>query len=248
MPEHPRSSGSASPRRPLLEPHFVVCLLFLAVAAVGLQPGLAALAARFQKLPIDLRKPLDQLGHSKLPTFVQVPVPANERPSVTDVGTKDLLLTRFISTDPRLAKLGTYLLVTYYSDPRDKVPHTPEVCYRQVGAVVEKLTTITINTPELAPKSPTSEVRLLILRQPDGYAAILYLFYVNGRLCYDREQVRRTIAWPGDRHVYFSKIEVTAPIADIANPTPAIECCRSLLREVLPLLVKEHFPDDAQLK
>jgi hypothetical protein len=39
--------------------------------------------------------------------------------------------------------------VSYYSDPRDTVPHTPEICYRQGGSVVRSIEVVDVEVPGL---------------------------------------------------------------------------------------------------
>jgi len=241
---------SAMPRKrsTFRSPSFLLCALLLAGTALGLRPGMAKLAKTFQKQSISLRKPLDQFDSSRLTSFRAVPLALDQRLDLSTAGTKHALLAQFVAKGPNLPQGRVTLLVTYYSNPGDKVPHTPEVCYRQGATTVESLTTITIDTPALAPKSPRTNVRLVIMRQPASSAVILYLFYVNGQVRYDRQQVRWIIYRPGDRYVYFSKIEVILAVANDTDPTATIECCKKFLGEVLPVLIKEHFPDDAQLR
>lgn len=248
MPDDEQLAAMSRNRSTFRSPSFLMCALLLAGTALGLRPGMAKLAQTFQKQPIMLRKPLDQFDSSKLTSFRAVPVVLDQRLDLRITGTEYALLTQFVARDPNLPQDRITLLVTYYNNSKDKVPHTPEVCYRYGKTTVEKLTTITTDTPALAPKSPRTDVRLLILRQPASSAVILYLFYANGQVCYDREQVRWMIYRPGDRYIYFSKIEVILPVAHDTDPTAAIECCKKFLAEALPVLIKDHFPDDARLK
>ncbi|HSW45530.1 MAG TPA: exosortase-associated EpsI family protein [Phycisphaerae bacterium] len=241
-------ADSARQRHPVLSLPFLLCAILLAGTALGLRPGIMALAARMQKESIPLRKPLDRFDKSKLASFEWYQDPDSRKPDLKATGTEHVFFEKFMPTDPALGKDPVTLFVTYYSDPGDKVPHTPEVCYRQGPTTIERLSTITMETPELGPKNPQIEVRLLTLRQPAASGVILYLFYINGQPCHDREQVRWTIYKPGDRYVYFSKIEAVTAIPHDADPTPAIERCKRMLREALPVLISEHYPDDAQLR
>jgi len=159
----------------ILSPPFLVCAILLAGTAIGLRPGMARIEQAFQKLPIPLRKPLEQFDLSQLTSFRSVPLEDNQRikNDLTQVGTDHILRARLVSKDLSLPQQPLTLFVTYYSDPKDKVPHTPEVCYRQGATSVEKLTTITIDTPGLAPERSTTDVRLLILRQEKSSLVIL---------------------------------------------------------------------------
>jgi hypothetical protein len=111
------------------------------------------------------------------------------------------------------------------------------------------MTTLSFETPELGPEHPELTARLLYLTQPEARAALLYVFYVNGQFCYDRQQVRWIMGRLGDPYIYFSKVEAFAvcPLAT-TDLTPAIEQCQRLLREALPVLVAEYYPDDRELR
>jgi len=206
------------------------------------------ISVMMQKEPIALRKPLNQFDRSRLKSFRRPTFPSDTKLDFEAIGTKDALCEQYISVDPELGTDPVELFVTYYSDPKDKVPHTPEVCYRQVDTSVESMTSITIDTPGLAPKHPAIDVRRLVLSQQGSKAVILYLFYTNGRTYYDREQVRWSIHLPGERHVYFSKIEVVTRLPVDSEINTAVARCSRILREALPILVADHYPEDAQLK
>ncbi len=246
MPEN--AEMDARSWRHTLSPSFLVCVLLLVAVALGLRPGMARLAQSYRKESIALRKPLDQVDFSRMVSFRKVPVILQEEVSLKETGTDDVVLVQFLPNFIAQPRTRIALLVTYYSSAGDKVPHTPEVCYRQGGSIVEQLTTTTVDTPELSPKSPQTEVRLLRIRQETTSAVILYVFYASGRFCWDREQVRWVINQPGDRRVYFSKVEVIVPVLYDEDPASAVECGKRCMREILPILIADHFPTDDQLK
>jgi hypothetical protein len=53
---------------------------------------------------------------------------------------------------------------------------------------------------------------------------------------------------PGDRYVYFSKIEAIAAFTHEFERQEAIELCRDILREGLPALVADHYPRPEDLR
>ena len=140
-----------------------------------------------------------------------------------------------------------FLFVTYYSDPEDKVPHTPEVCYRQVGTVIRDSRTVTVDTPALLPEHGNITARSLRAEQKSTNGVIVYCFCANGEFYFDRNQVRWAISWPGDRYVYFSKIEAAAPYDAGEDPGPALQRAKTLLGEALSVLLSEHYPRTADL-
>jgi len=235
--------------RPLFSPLFIVCVLVLGASAVGLRPTLNALHSRYAKKPIALRRPLQALEPGALPSFRQAaPDPNNPLP-LEDLGTDDAIALTLEQRNPILQTGPILLLVSYYSNPRDKVPHTPEVCYRQGGWIVEDITTTPLDVSHLALGLRTTELRVVFFKQSVGpRAAVAYLFVANGQFCWDREQVRWIICRPGDRYVYFSKVEVAVDYWDESERVAAVEVAKRLLREALAVLLADHFPRSADLR
>ncbi len=242
-------TGDSPPARRFFSPCFVAVAILLLVSAVGLRPAIGGLVAYFSKEPIELRKKLDELDVDRLPSWRV----ATERLALEmaegDVETDDVLELVF---EPRVENPTpndqAMLFVTYYSDPRDRISHTPEVCYRQGGAVIDSISTVTLTTPELGPEHPEVAARLLDIDLIARRTVLLYVFICNGKFFDDREKVRFEIGWPGDSHIYFSKVEVITPCATDDDFDAAVVRCRSLMREALPLLVAEHYPRNEDVR
>ncbi|MHC4634118.1 MAG: exosortase-associated EpsI family protein [Planctomycetota bacterium] len=228
----------------LLSVRFLLSAFILILTAVGLRPGMRALAEYYQKEPIVIRRPLQEFDVSGLPTF-RKDWQFKFEPATDDIETEDYAIIKF--KQERTGK-EVALFVTYYSDPQSKVPHTPDVCYRQGGAVVKKMTTVTIDTPESAPEHPQIKARLILLQMPNCEQVVIYSFCAEGQLVHTRGQVRWLIGKPGNRHTYFSKIEVATNHPTGTDPTPSIEICKKLFRESMSILLTEYFPDKEQLK
>jgi hypothetical protein len=233
--------------RPFLTPVFATSVVILILGATGLRPLLGALEQRYAKQSIALRKPLRELDLSALSSFRTTP----EWFRTLDgdaLGTHDYIWLDGVDSALGADDLQLSLFVAYYSDPRDKVPHTPEVCYRQVGATIRTLTTIALDVPALGPDRTPLEIRFVDLESRGANRIVLYVFCASGEFCYDRQQVRWIVARPGDRHLYFSKIEVVATYQGAGDKERAVGACKRLLGEALPVLVQEHFPDTADLR
>ena len=235
------------PSRPkaLASPLCIVCGVVLIVAAVGLRPTLDALRIKYTKKTIELRRPLDQFDPSLLPSFKRAAddsmmklLPA----SVEAVGTEEYEVFNVQERGQTGGKGQAALVLTYYSKPGDKVPHTPEVCYRQTGGVVRNLGYLMVPTPGLGPDVPEIKARTLYLEQANSRAAIAYCFCANGDMLSDRLGVRLRIAWPGDKYVYFSKIEAVSRYGPDSEAAAAMERSKRLLAEALPILLERHFP------
>ena len=134
--------------RSFLSMPFVLCGVLLLAAAVGLRPVVAGLRQTMSKETIALRRSLEELDVSRLSTFRLVPDGGFFPRSVaSNIGTEDVVMWTFelreLGPEPP-RELDVMLFVTYYSNPRDTVPHTPEVCYRQAGAVVHSVEAIPV--------------------------------------------------------------------------------------------------------
>jgi len=228
----------------LLSARFLLAAIILVFTATGLRPGMRALAKYYEKESIEPRRPLAEFDVSRLPSFRKGwEFPFEAMPE--GAGTNKFVYQHLKRRSVGKGAVSMHLLVTYYSDPGDKVPHTPDVCYRQMGAVVKKMTTILVDTPQLSPEHPQTEANLLVLLMPDGSEQIvLFCFYVEGSFTCRRDVARLIIGRPGNRYTYFSKIETASNSVSAGG----IELCKSLLSESLELLVAEYFPRKEGLK
>jgi hypothetical protein len=76
---------------------------------------------------------------------------------------------------------------------------------------------------------------------------VVYTFHANGQFSADREEVRKTTVNLLSRHAYFSKVEVTfgSPRCQPRSlgREESLAAAAKLFNVVLPLLVKDHWPD-----
>ena len=234
--------------RSILSVRFGLSVIVLALAAAQLRPGIRVLARYYEKKPMPIRRPLDEFDISSLPSFSKGwKSTSGKVPVIESLGTEEYALIVLEKTGPNPNHLPARLFVTYYNDPRDKVPHTPDVCGRQEGGVVKKMTTITIDTPELAPKYERIQAKLLIMKTREFDAVFIFCFFAEGKFRHTREQVRWILGKPGNRYTYFSKIEVLVPFRTSSEQADAVEKYKKLFREALPVLLTEYFPDTEQL-
>lgn len=241
----PNDRKNVSTKRSLISAGFLVSAAVLSLAAVALRPGAEALSEHYTKQPIAIRKPLSEFDISRLPSFKNAYVGAEML--VDDIETDEYLFLRFNAEEVTRGLNQVALFVTYYSDPTSKVPHTPDVCYRQGGAVIKQMKNITIDVPGLI-EHPRVEARLLLLQERAYNLAVIFCFYADAQFMNSREQVRWAIGMPGNRHVYFSKIETVANYPTDGDPGPAVELCKKLFAEAVPILVSQHFPTKEQIK
>jgi len=240
-----RSENGVSLSKSLFSAAFLFSAAVLGVAAVGLRPGVEALSKHYAKELIPVRKPLSEFDTSRLPSFAtgwtREDIPPEE------IETDEFVIFRLTRWQIAEGPKEVVLFVTYYSDPKGRVPHTPDVCYRQAGAILKEMKNVVIDVPGLA-RGREVKARLLLLEQQTYNQVVVFCFYADGRFRHSREQVRWLIGKPGNRHVYFSKIETVTSYPKNASPDSAIELCNTLFRESVPLLIAEHFPTVEQLR
>jgi len=228
---------------------FAVCAAILLLAVLGLEPVLAALEVEYGKTSILPRSPLGAFGLNALPSFKLAPEdsPFLDLQADDDVGTDDLLFLRMQEKHASGMDGQIYLFVTYYSDPDDRVPHTPEVCYRQIGGIVRKSGSASIVMPAGRDLPAEVTARTVIIEQAEANTVIAYVFCANGRFYTARNDVRVALGWPGEKRVYFSKIEAVTRSERGEDTSAALQRCRRMLEEAIPELVGTHFPLKEQL-
>lgn len=243
------SSVPAAPhsRAKAINAAVIVTGILLAAAAAALQPGVDLLIRATEKQPIEPRRTIRAFDGSGLTSFV----PATNVELVGASPNDDLGTDEWVTAPVRQirgAQAGrSYLvLLTYYSDPRETIPHTPEVCYRQGGARVRLDTTVTVPTPALAPEVESIEARLLEVTMGRGRDFVMYVLCAEGTLCPGRESARWRIGLPGAKRTYFSKVEVSAHI-DSDDREAIIEGCGLLLQEALAEMYQDYWPTAAQV-
>jgi len=225
---------------------FVLSAGLLAAAALGLRPAMAALGRHYTKEPAAVRRPLRAFDLSCLSSF-QEGWTAKLSETDAEIETEEYALVNLKNTYPAGGVDSGYLLVTYYDNPRDKVPHTPDVCYRQGGGIVKQKKTVSLDIPGLAPGQSPVKATLLVLDMKLCDRVVIFLFVAEGEFRRTRGQVRWVLGVPGNKHAYFAKIEASAACPRGTDPTEAIRTTERLVRESVPLLMKEYLPDAAQL-
>ena len=245
--------GDASPESPQPPPapshapgfrlsRLVVPAVVLAVSAAGLIPAVSAVRDHYAKRSIPVRKTLREFDLVDLPSFRQgwetIPRPVPVEEIKTDEYCWQDLKPADATEEWDLAGIS----VTYNSKAGDTVAHTPDVCIRQAGASVSPGGDVSIDLPGVRPEYRRITGRVLLLRWPKFRQAVVFVFLAEGEFVTSRGQARRVVAWPGNRHTYHSLIMADAryPMGD--PPDKAIDMCKTILRESLPVLLNEYYP------
>ena len=242
------SAALAGLKSAFSRPTFVVCTVILLLSAIGLEATVRFLGLEFRKRPVPLRQSFRQFDFAQLgPEYRLAETHAISAEGLQELGTDEylsctLLDTRRPSTDP-FSRVD--VLITYYTGDPDQVPHVPDVCYlgggfQQLGS--EKLS---LTVPELGSAGKDIPLRQLRFgKQMFGArqeATVFYLFSANGQYECDRERLRLILGNPFGRYAYFSKVEVSFPAS--SNMDRAGERGQEVLAKLLPVLVRDHWPD-----
>lgn len=232
---------------------FITSTIFLLVTIAGIQPAIATLGIRYEKLAIKIRKPLAQLDDLKFVSFERSPVliADMQRMVNAEVGTTEFVYKGYVEIGSTPKSEGqrpdVETLITYYSDPRDQIPHTPEVCYRQGGAIVNSNISTNIEVPDQAGGTRRIGCRLLDMQQPGCRVALLYVFCCEGEFYDSRETTRLAIAMPGNRYTYFMKVETMVFMGAYDEFDSSVARSKRLMCEVVAALVRDHLPTNADL-
>jgi len=253
---------SERPRRPaptVFSPPFIISVLILGITAVALPWANREMKVVLSKEPAPLRRPLTTLDKSRLGSYVFRSKVDLEAPVEDALGANEYIFwiledTEYPDDSPDPRRVAS-LAVTYYTGQPDAVPHTPDACLVGAGYTIEHADYQTLAVPTL-PGSPEVPVRVITSIRSGIFdrdeMTVVYTFYCNGQFAAARNNVRRIISDPRDRHAYYSKVEVTFGWENALPRYPArqdaVQATEKLLRHVLPLLVAEHWPDMAKLE
>jgi len=228
---------------------FLASLVLVLVTGAGVPALVAGLAERFGKQAIDPRLTLHAFDTGALPSFRHVPSVRVIGSGPEWVGTEEMFSLAFEPREWDAAqgdRPTLVLFVTYYSDPDDTIPHTPEVCYRQAGGEVRRMITTSVDIPGRE-DTPVRAYALDIGVGDQDYS-VVYFFYHNGRIVHDRERLRFIMSMPGDRYTYFSKVETATIRSPAMSFEDSIAPLVGLISEAVTELAAHHFPRDEDVR
>jgi hypothetical protein len=148
------------------------------------------------------------------------------------------------------------MFITYYTGNPDQVPHVPEACYTGGGNQVESSSSVAldigdVNSPEI-PRGEKIPATALVFSQKSAEIwqttatfPVIYFFKVNGTYEGNRNNVRIALGNMTSKYSYFSKVELKFFNARGVYPDKqqSIEAAQKLLKVLLPVLEKNHWPD-----
>lgn len=244
---------------PLIRVPFLLCLLVLGSAAVVAGPAAKWAGISLIKEAVPLRKPLDEMRKDDLGPYRFKEARTLPATIIAALGT-DVYVSR-VYEDTRKEdtrkKVNSPLryvdmTVTYYSGGANQVPHTADLCMVGSGyQLKQKPQNLNIPVTGLGPGPVQVPICVqTFVKSSVQYRAeptVIYTFHGNGQFTASRNGLRLLITDPRDKYAYFSKVEISFGSGQGGgrNPTreQSIEAAREFLSHVLPLLVKEHWPD-----
>lgn len=230
---------------------FLACAALLATFAIAFQGLAGYMGFEFNKLPIYLQNPLDQLDTQKLGPYELLGA-HQIKPEILDSLGTDMYIQWYLKDTrhqgPPRPQDVVQLFVTYYTDQPDQVPHVPEECYVGGGGY-QVLRSRLIDIPIRYRGERISVPFQVIEFQSPSYfgghpRVVMYTFHTNGQFCATRMCVRQSLADATVPYAYFSKIEVTLGNNEaLPERDQAVEAGTRFLQVVLPVLLEEHWPD-----
>lgn len=237
----------------LLPAPFLVAVVILSTAALLAGPVSSQLKFRHAKLELKLKRPLSTLSASALGPYRVVERQVLE-PAVVEALDTDKYISWILedtSVPPKDPLRYASFMVTYYSGGHDLVPHTPDVCYLGAGyqpARPHENIKLDVRVPQAS--ATYVPARLLTFAKTSVFdrqeQSVVYTFFCNGQFVDTgtyvdpRTGVRLLINDLSNTYAYFSKIEVSFPLA---TREACVEGARKLFSYALPVLVRDHMPD-----
>lgn len=222
---------------------YVLVVLLLGGAAVGMRFAKARGALMVLKKPLPIRKPLKDFDHAALAPLKVDTVQRLSSDVLQELGTDEYINWELV--DPRVPRGRTprvSMSVTYYTGVQDQVPHVPEECYYQGAFSPAGDEKLKIDLPHLGEAIPVRRLSFVPPREMARRTVVYYTIRVNSGFHPDRQGARLSMKDPFDTHLYYSKVEFA--FGEVANPNPEVldGRARELFDLVLTELANSHWP------
>jgi hypothetical protein len=237
---------------------FGLCAGIMAAVTVGV--FVLGRGTFLDKDPVPLHKPLGQMDKSQLGSYQVVDAAILSDELTEALGTREYIQwvlqdTRRPSNDPLCYAI---LFVTYYTGGRTQVPHTPERCHLGANWSTKTSWDIGFDLPSLEDTAKTVAVpaRVVVFNKPGlvdvQEQTVVYTFYANCGYACSTNEIRGWLNLPWVSRSFFSKVEVTfgGGSMGISNPDAkqAAAAAQELLQTVLPVLMRDHWPRQQELR
>ncbi len=233
---------------------FGICAGLLVMTFSAIVALQTTLNVYLEKDPIPLHKSLDRLDKAELAPYQFVQSLPLSDEVVEALGTKDYI--QWVLDDPRRGPSDPLrhpiLFITYYTGGRSRVPHTPERCFLGANFELANSWTSHFTVPDVDAAAPPKDVTVKNLMFTKAGLlgntnhTVVYTFYANCDYACEGEYIRMAVNKLGIPKSFFSKVEISfaggrdgSPGAD---PQKAAKAAEDLMRVVLPVLMREHWP------
>ena len=177
---------------------------------------------------------------------------------IESLGTEEYLqwLLEDTTVDVLSPVRNCFIFITYYTGNPDQVPHVPEACYTGGGNEIKDRFSVTldigdVNLPGVRQGGKIPATGLIFTQksaevwQSAEQFPVIYFFKVNGLYKGNRTATRIVLGDLTSEYSYFSKIEIKFFNSKgfYSEKTEAITAAERLLKVLLPVLEKNHWPD-----
>jgi hypothetical protein len=216
------------------------------------------------KKALPLKQSFTLLDEKLLAPYKVIEKSKIENPDVLEsLGTEDYLqwFLEDTTVDVMSPTRNCSVFITYYTGNPDQVPHVPEACYTGGGNQVESSSSISldigdVNSPGISKGEKIPATILVFTRksaeiwETAAEFPVIYFFKVNGVYRGDRTTVRVALGSLTSEYSYFSKIELKFYNSRGIYPDKqqSIDAAQKILKVLLPVLEKNHWPDWGQVK
>ncbi|MDD5134459.1 MAG: hypothetical protein PHP01_03490 [Phycisphaerae bacterium] len=242
-----------------LQAPFLITVIILAAFAGGMSYYKSRYGVNFIKKAIPLKAPFDLLDEKLLkPYKVLDKARIDNKDVLESLGTEEYL--QWFVEDTTVNEMSPVrhcsVFITYYTGNPDQVPHVPEACYTGAGSQVQEKFSLDmnigdVNVPDMPKDGKIPAVGLIFsekssdIWQSSAKFPVIYFFKVNGQYKGGRTAVRLALGDLTSEYSYFSKVEIKFYNARGLYPDKeqAIEATGKLLKVLLPVLERYHWPD-----
>ena len=241
-----------------LQPAFLICAAVLAIAGSGMSFAIKSFGVYLKKEPLPLEKSLELLDERGLSPYKVIEKHKIENEElVKELGTEDYIQWVLEDADAAVdsAVRKCSLFITYYELP-DRVPHVPEECYTGSGYQRLSADSVTLEMNKDGSEEKIPARYLIFASKSSGYRQlagdtkfpVLYLFNINGLYANSREDARIILNKNiFGKYSYFSKVEwkffnTKLGVNVYPSKEEVITASQKLLRVILPVLEREHWP------
>jgi hypothetical protein len=244
----------------LFTPPFVVALVLLGTAVILAGPVTRWMAIKQIKKALPLKAPLSRLDAAAIAPYRLREPHVLESEFIEALGTDQYLSWTIENPEaaPDDPLRFAHLFVTYYSGGADLVPHVPDICYLGAGYdPARPHETAEMDVRSWGAKSAALPLKVCTFAKSALFdrreITVVYTFACNGRFAADAHQVRIILSDLTTTYAFFSKVEASFFAGTVidgkarpvrwASREESVGGVRRLFERLLPVLVRDHWPD-----